>query len=68
MEADRQRAAEAFGLRSALLSLYVFSCSEHLTKDNLFGCLKLQLWLVEDYMRWTSDLWGLLLGWSTNAR
>lgn len=47
---------------SSLLLLYVFSCSEHLTKDNLFGCLMLRSWLVEDYMRWPSDLWWLVVG------
>lgn len=51
-------------LPSYLLLLYVFSCSEHLTKDNLFGCLMLRHWLVEDYMRWSSDLWWLVVGWS----
>lgn len=51
-------------LPSDLLLLYVFSCSEHLTKDNLFGCLMLRHWLVEDYMRWSSDLWRLVVGWS----
>ena len=51
-------------LPSYLLLLYVFSCSERLTKDNLFGCLMLRHWLVEDYMRWPSDLWWLVVGWS----
>lgn len=46
----------------SLLVLYVFSCSEHLTKDNLFECLMLRSWLVEDYMRWPSDLWWLVVG------
>lgn len=40
--------------------------SEHLKKDNLFGCLKLRLWLVEDYMRWSSDLW--MTGWWVGVR
>ncbi len=51
-------------LPSYLLLLYVFSCSEHLMKDNLFGCLMLRHWLVEDYMRWSDDLWWLVVGWS----
>lgn len=51
-------------LPSYLLLLYVFSCSEHLTKDNLFGCLMLRHWPVEDYMRWPSDLWWLVVGCS----
>lgn len=46
-------------LPSYLLLLYVFSCSKHLTKDNLFGCLMQWHWLVEDYVRWPSDLWCL---------
>lgn len=50
-------------LPSYLLLLYVFSCSEHLTKDNLFGCLMLRHWLVEDYVRWSSDLWWLVVAW-----
>lgn len=55
-------------LHGYLLLLYVFSCSEHLTKDNLFGCLMLRHWLAEDYMRWTSDLWRLVKGWSKYVR
>lgn len=50
---------------SDLLLLYVFPRREHLTKDNLFGCLMLWHWLVEDYMRWPGDLWRLVVGWRT---
>lgn len=51
-------------LPSDPLLLYVFSCSEHLTKDNLFGCLMLRHRLVEDYTRWSNDLWRPVVGWS----
>lgn len=50
-------------LPSYLVLLYVFPCSEHLTKDNLFGRLMLWHCLAQDYMRWPSDLWWLVVGW-----
>lgn len=50
-------------LREPPLCFMSSPAAKHLMKDNLFRCLMLWHWLVEDYVRWLGDLWRLAEAW-----